>query len=112
MAGRNFNQRMRAARQRSGLTLEDVYVELRARLPRRWCPSPPTLHRLEMDRPEEKVNPLVLCALAEVYRVELADLTPMTAEDLPRLSELLSSNREPDGAVTRRYRHHTIPTAA
>ena len=87
-----FNQRMRAAREKAGLSLQGAVVEACMQLPtaRAVWVSPATVRRLEIDIPEEKANPVTVAVLARVYGIELKKLSPLIAAEVADLRIALS----------------------
>jgi len=80
---------LRAKREAAGLTLDDVIYELRRRLGP-LAPKASTLSRWETGKNAGyEDDPLAVIALADLYRVKVADLSPTTANQLDTLRTLL-----------------------
>lgn len=85
-----FGTRMREAREAKALTLVDVVVELRARLPRSMWVSQATLQRMEAGgTTEQKADPFLVTVLATIYGTPVSALSQVVADDLDRLRDLL-----------------------
>lgn len=79
MTGQDFNQRMREARAASGLTLNDVYYEIRRQLGDTLKVSPATIQRYEggpQAVKESRANPLIVRFLCSLYGVPFAEVAP------------------------------------
>jgi len=87
---------IRERREAAGLTLLDLMVEVRNRLPRtrRVAVSHETLRRYENGKvPEGKADIVVLAALADTFGCKLSELSPAAAADLETLSDLLKRQK-------------------
>lgn len=84
-----FWQRMRDARDAVGLSLDEVGYRVRDIAPAHWRSSRATVNRLEQpEAKEESADPVLLQILAVIYGVELAELSPIAAEQFDRILEL------------------------
>ncbi len=83
-----FGERLRAARESSRHRLDDVAVHVRERIG--YGPSRETIRRWETGLDdEERIDPVVLAALAEIYGVELASLSRVAERNARRIIRLL-----------------------
>lgn len=82
---------MRTARQDAELSLAETTYAIRSRLPEPLWISLDPIRRMEVGTTtEEKADPLLVCALAAVYGVQVSDLSPKVAEYLGIVDELLN----------------------
>lgn len=88
--------RLRARREAAGLSLLDLMVEVRNRLPktRRIAVSDETLRRYENGSvAESKADIVILAALADTFGCRMGDLSPTAAVDLETVSDLLKRQK-------------------
>lgn len=84
----NLGQNLRQAREKKGLSLNDLAFELRSRYDRRITGE--GIRKYEIGRITEANADLILIAeLAEVLDKPVRDLSPAIADRLPALRELL-----------------------
>lgn len=85
-------QRLRDRRTSVGLTLDEAWADLRQMLPQRYRPSKSTIQRMETHDPEEKWDGIVIIAMAKLYRCRVSDLSPLIADELEEVSDLVTSS--------------------
>ena len=100
-----YGERLRAARQAAGLSLEDATYEVRTLIGRKITRK--TLERVELaPRPEDRADERLVVGLCRLYRVDPDWVSPVIAQRARRLAVLLGGNTNPvpgEGAVTERY---------
>ena len=85
-----FGGRLRRARKDRGLTLNETAILLRARLPKPLWVTLDPIRRMEIGTTtEEKADPVLVRALADIYGKPLAELSPLIAEELELVERLL-----------------------
>lgn len=85
-----FGARLRAAREAAGLSQIDTLVAIRADLPESMWISQTKIQRIESGAiPESKVDTFLALYLADLYDVELSDLSGAIAGDLERVADLV-----------------------
>lgn len=89
MTDLTFNQRMKKARSDAGLSLLDVVMEIRQRMPQPMWVGDSTVFRLETSRPETKADPFLVNVLASIYGVPTSQLSQVAADHLDTLRDLL-----------------------
>lgn len=89
-AAGDFGSRIRQRREDAHLTLIELMIEVRQRLPRsRWVTNE-TLRSYENGtKTEDKADPVVVAALADVFGCSIADLSPTIAESSVMIRDLL-----------------------
>lgn len=85
----NFNARIKQARIQAGMSLDDVFYEVRSQLPAVMHVSRATLGRLEKDVPETKADPFLVQFLCTLYGIPVADVSPSTAEALSHYATII-----------------------
>lgn len=82
---------MRLTREAAGLSLSEATFQLRSVLPKAlWC-SLETVRRMENGRTtEDKADPVLVTALADIYGCKVRDLSPLVADELKGLRGLLA----------------------
>ena len=86
-ASPGFGERLRAARAKAGLTLDDAVYAMRGRVPDRYRITQATLSRWETGKlPERDVDPIALAFLARLYGVTVGSLSKPAAEALESVS--------------------------
>ena len=94
MRDMDFAERMRAAREGAGLSLNEAAVQIRPWLPKAQWFGLDTIRRMEVGvTPEDKADPVNVAALARVYGTTTPHLSPVAAEGLLKLRQLVL---EPD----------------
>ena len=90
----NFAERMREARKASGLSLVEAAYRVRVWLPEAEWVGYDVIRRLEAGTtPEEKVDPVLLAALARAYGTDVADLSEVGEKAVSMVRELVSAGR-------------------
>jgi len=84
-----FNTRMREARDAARLTLDDVLIAVRTRLPDVFHASRATLGRLERDIPEAKADPYLVQFLCSLYGVDFETVAPVLVQALRDYAEIV-----------------------
>lgn len=85
-----YGTRIRRRREKAGLSLINVMVEMRSRLPRSQWPSQEKLRRYESGAvPETRADPLLIVALADIFGCKVADLSPVASEAVQSMRDLL-----------------------
>lgn len=85
-----MGQRLHDHRVASGLSLLDLMVEVRNRLPRAMWVTHQTLRRYENGQVlEEKADPFLITVLAAIYEVPVGDLSPVVAGEVQSMRDLL-----------------------
>lgn len=85
-----FGERLRAAREAAGLSQIDTLVAIRSALPESMWISQTKIQRIESGAiPEAKVDTFLALFLADLYGVELADLSGAIADDLEKVADLV-----------------------
>lgn len=85
-----FHQRLREAREAAGLSQIDVVFAVRQALPEAMRISQTKLQRMESGAiPESKVDTFLALFLADLYGVDLADLSDPLAADLEMVADLV-----------------------
>ena len=98
-----FARRMREARENAGLRLDEASVDARRILGAEWGPSRETIRRYESGMiSEDRADPLVVTALAEIYGVSVAYLSPTVFEQTAEIEKLLRRQRRRSEAEVRR----------
>lgn len=86
----DWAQRLRSRRNACQMRLDDAAYLVRQRLPQPMGLSRETLARLERGQvPEDRADPVVIAALADVYCCPVAELSPVAAVHLDSLRRLL-----------------------
>ena len=86
----DWAQRLRGRRNELQMRLDDAAYLVRQRLPQPMGLSRETLARLERGQvPEDRADPVVIAALADVYGCPVAELSPLAATHLSSLRQLL-----------------------
>lgn len=94
----DFGSRIRHQREDAHLSLIDLMIEVRARLPRSKWVTHETLRGYENGtRPEDRADPVVVAALADVFGCRVEDLSPLVAEAADVIRELLVKLSDSDG---------------
>jgi len=94
MRGMNFAERMRDARKASGLSLVEAAYRVRVWLPEAEWVGYDVIRRIEAgETAEEKVDPVLLAALAKAYGTDVADLSEVGDKALSMVRELVSPGR-------------------
>jgi transcriptional regulator with XRE-family HTH domain len=75
----NYHQRLRAAREAAGYTLDDVLTEMRTRLPRALWTSKGTLQRIETEVAEDRVDIHLVAFLCALYERPVEYVSPAIA---------------------------------
>ena len=84
-----FGKRMREHRKAARLSTIEAAYSIRELLPPSEWKSYQAIHRLEVgETAETDASPALLAALAKVYDVPLAELSPVAAESRQRLLSL------------------------
>lgn len=108
-ARKGAGKRLERAREQAGLRLDDASVRLRDLVGPVLGVSRETIRRYEADLvPEEKWDPVVILALADIYGVPIAQLSPVALDALARLNELSASHLAELGDVTRRMLEYAL----
>ena len=85
-----FGERMKQAREAAGLSTMNAAFAIRSRLPEPLWISNDPIRRMESGKLDEaKADPLLVAALAAVYRVRVCDLSPVVAASLGLVDDLL-----------------------
>lgn len=93
-----FARRMREARERSGLRLDEASVDARRVLGAEWGPSRETIRRYENGMiSEERADPLVVVALAEIYGVSVGQLSWVIANQVDTISRMMRKHLRREG---------------
>lgn len=86
----HYGQRCRKARESAGLSLVEARDRLRDSIPRRYVPSVKTLSRIENgETPEDKVDGIVIVALARMYEKPISELSRVVADELEIVRDLV-----------------------
>ena len=93
-----FARRMLEARTRSGLRLDEASVMARDILGASYGPSRETIRRYETGMiSEERADPLVVIALAEIYGVSVGQISWIVAQQSKAISRVFSRHLRRDG---------------
>jgi transcriptional regulator with XRE-family HTH domain len=88
-----FEQRLKTARDAAGMSQTDVAFEARTQLPEPMWISQTKLQRLEAGKiGEEGAEPMEVVFLAYLYGVKTSDLSPLAAERMERVRDLVAGN--------------------
>lgn len=88
-----YGAKVRAARERAGLSLSGARDRLRDSIPHRYVPSIKTLQRIEKGEiPEAKVDGIVIYGLAKLYGCRISELSALVAEEYDSVGDLLASS--------------------
>lgn len=94
----DWAQRLRSRRNEREMRLDDAAYLVRQRLPRATGLSRETLARLERGQvPEDRADPVVIAALADVYECPVGELSPVAVVHLDSLRQLLERLRPEPG---------------
>jgi len=89
---------MQEARQRAGMRLDEASVEARRVLGSEMGPSRETIRRYEAGLiSEDRADPLIVTALAEIYGVSVGQLSWVIARQSQAISKLISRHLRRDG---------------
>lgn len=89
MSQKNAGRRLEKARTDAGLRLDDASYKVRELLGPMGC-SRETIRRYEIGKvPEEKWDPIIILALAEVYGVPVIDLSNIAVAALQTASAVI-----------------------
>ena len=103
-----FGRRLKEARLKARLTLDDVNFEMRLRLHRRWRITQGTLSRWETGQlPESDADPITVGWLAKLYGVDVRQLSEVAADALDEVAGVLDlrDNTSERGGSELRYTH-------
>ncbi len=93
-----FARRMQEARQRAGMRLDEASVEARRVIGGEYGPSRETIRRYEAGLiSEDRADPLIVIALAEVYGVSVGQLSWVIARQSQTISKVLSRHLRREG---------------
>lgn len=93
-----FARRMQKARLSSGLRLDEASVEARRILGATYGPSRETIRRYEVGLiTEERADPLVVTALAEIYGVNVGELSWPLAQQAKSIHKLMGRHLRREG---------------
>lgn len=93
-----FAKRMRDARMAAGLRLDEASVDARRVLGTDWGPSRETIRRYESGLiSEDRADPLVVTALAEIYGVSVGQLSWKVAQQTDFILNLVRKHRRREG---------------
>ena len=93
----SFGERMKEAREQAGLSTMNAAYAIRSRLPEPLWISNEPIRRMENGKmAEEKADPILVCALAAVYGVEVRTLSPLIADALGLVDQLLHATGRDD----------------
>lgn len=96
-----FGERMKQARVTKGLSTQEATFAIRSRLPEPLWISNDPIRRMENGRTvEEKADPLLVCALAAAYGVRVRELSPLVADALGMVDDLLHATSEQENGLS------------
>lgn len=101
-ASTTFGERLKQARQTCGISLEEAAYQLRDRAPKQWRVSFGALAQWERGAvPEDRVDPWTLAVLADIYDVDLEELSPIAARDAAVIVKYAPGDSNPEPSDSR-----------
>lgn len=95
-----FEQRLKTAREAAGMSQADVEFASRSQLPKPMWVTQVRVSRLESGKVgEEKADPFEVCFLASLYGVKTSDLSPLAADRMEHVRDLVAGNAWPSTPV-------------